>query len=472
MLRYLSVGRQRARLIAGCVSLAGCVATERSLPIAPPPSNMVLSAAVPEYSAAVPEMAIDPRDPRRIAVIWRYLSMDGINQERQRHFECHLSLSSDGGRTFSQQRLEWDSPQTPVCNSPFVDIGSRGELMIGATLAGVLPQGVPPGTHADGKVGMRLSHDWGRSWTATQSLIASDHGDRFVPNPAVPIEATKVPWDGGRGMIDATTGAIVLTGGFPAPPGEQQHSQRFFTVSHDSGRQWGPIRAWTATGWPQRWDGTMITAHGKLAIAYLAAAVPIAGARCLCIVFATSGDDGKMFDRHLVAEVDGFDKLVHYPPLAAHPHQPDVYALAYVAAEGGSPVVRWTRDRGKTWRTGTPAAPDGVVRASRPAVSYAEDGTLVVLWRGYRADQAYDIYIAAADRNGRFGRSQRLSSAASREPEELLKDYSVRGDFISAVGAGGGYAHGAWTDWRSGRVGQIAYARVGLDLLRPVEAEK
>jgi len=275
MLRYLSVGRQRARLIAGCVSLAGCVATERSLPIAPPPSNMVLSAAVPEYSAAVPEMAIDPRDPRRIAVIWRYLSMDGINQERQRHFECHLSLSSDGGRTFSQQRLEWDSPQTPVCNSPFVDIGSRGELMIGATLAGVLPQGVPPGTHADGKVGMRLSHDWGRSWTATQSLIASDHGDRFVPNPAVPIEATKVPWDGGRGMIDATTGAIVLTGGFPAPPGEQQHSQRFFTVSHDSGRQWGPIRAWTATGWPQRWDGTMITAHGKLAIAYLAAAVPM-----------------------------------------------------------------------------------------------------------------------------------------------------------------------------------------------------
>ena len=66
MLRYLSVGRQRARLIAGCVSLAGCVATERSLPIAPPPSNMVLSATVPEYSAAVPEMAIDPRDPRRV----------------------------------------------------------------------------------------------------------------------------------------------------------------------------------------------------------------------------------------------------------------------------------------------------------------------------------------------------------------------------------------------------------------------
>ena len=117
-------------------------------------------------------MAIDPRDPRRIAVIWRYLSMDGINQERQRHFECHLSLSSDGGRTFSRQRLEWDSPQTPVCNSPFVDIGSRGELMIGATLAGVLPQGVPPGTHADGKVGMRLSHDWGRSWTATHCASA------------------------------------------------------------------------------------------------------------------------------------------------------------------------------------------------------------------------------------------------------------------------------------------------------------
>ena len=465
MLKCFSIGRQIAWVVPVWLALPACAVAEPSTPALPIP-NQILSTAISDYSAAVPKMAVDPQDPRRVAVIWRYLSMDGVNRETQRHFECHLSLSNDGGRTFSRQKLEWASPETPVCNSPFVDIGAKGELMIGATLAGVLPQGAPPGTPVFGKVGIRLSRDWGRTWTATQSPIASGDGDRFAPNAAVPVEAIKVPWDGGRGVIDATTGAMAVMGGFPAPPGEQLYSQRFFTLSHDGGRRWGPIRAWTTLAWPQRWDGTMIASHGVLAIAYLAAAVPITGAKCLCIVFATSGDDGKTFNRHLVAEVDGFDRLVHYPPLAADPRKAGRYALANVASGAGSPVVRWTSDNGATWHAISPTAPNGIVRASRPAVSYAEQGVLVVLWRGYRADGSYDIYIAAADPSGRFGNTVRLSSETSREPDALLKDYSVRGDFVSALATGGGYAHGAWTDWRSARVGQIAYARVKLERLR------
>ncbi|AJP72532.1 sialidase family protein [Sphingomonas hengshuiensis] len=428
----------------------------------------MLSGEDPAFSAAVPEIAVDIRNPNRVAIVWRHISMADANQDTQRSLICHLSLSIDGGRSFTHQQLDWSSPETPVCNSPYVDIGPKGELMIGATLAGVLPQGAPEGSHPYGKVGMRISLDWGRNWKPTQGLIASDHGERFVLDPAIPVEATKVPWDGGRGVIDSRTGAITVSGGFPAPPGEKSHSQRFFTVSSDGGTSWGPIRAWGGAGWPQRWDGTMVSAHGKLAVSYLADAVPVAAARCLCIVFATSDDGGETFTRHLVAEADGFDRLVHYPPIAAHPLRDGTYALANVTKESGTPIVRLSADGGAHWRLATmPAAPPGVVRASRPAIAYAEDGTLVLLWRGYRADRSYHVFMAAAREDGRFGAAVQVSTQASLEPEIYLKDYSVRGDFISAVGAGGGTAHGAWTDWRSGKVGQISYVRMPLDRLLP-----
>jgi hypothetical protein len=60
-----------------------------------------------------------------------------------------------------------------------------------------------------------------------------------------------------------------------------------------------------------------------------------------------------------------------------------------------------------------------------------------------------------------------VSSEVAREPEIYLKDYSVRGDFISSLAAGGGHAQGVWTDWRSGRVGQIVHVRVEIDRLLP-----
>lgn len=453
-----------AALALACCSPRAATVQERPAPLA----NLLLNSDDPAFSAAVPELAVDSRNPDRVAVIWRLISMRDANQDVQRTLECHLSLSTDGGRSFTHQRLDWDSPQTPVCNSPYVDIGPSGELMIGATLAGVLPQGAPAGSHPYGKVGMRISRDWGKRWGPVQGLIASDHGDRFALDPAVPAEATKVPWDGGRGVIDPATGAITVSGGFPAPPGEKLHSQRFFTVSTDGGRSWGPIRAWGGTGWPQRWDGTMISAHGTLAVSYLADAVPFAGAKCLCIVFATSGDHGATFRRHLVAEADGFDRLVHYPPIAADPGGEGRYALAHVVKGSGAPVVRLTADRGATWRVAAmPAAPTDVIRASRPAIAYSESGALVLLWRGYRADGSYQMYMAAAGDDGRFGDAVQVSTQPSLEPEIYRKDYSVRGDFISAVGAGGGAAHGAWTDWRSGEVGQIAYVRVALRRLLP-----
>lgn len=454
-------------VVSGFAMIAACTG-HTAAPRSASSHDTVLSLSNSEFSASVPDIAVDPKNPERVAIFWRYISMHDANQEVQRHLECRLSLSTDGGRTFSEQLIDWNSANTPVCNSPSVDIGPDGEIMIAATLAGVLPQGAPEGSHPYGRVGMRISRDWGKTWSETQGPIASDMDDRFELNPAVPHEATKVPWDGGRGIIDPVTRHITISGGFPAHPGEDLHSQRFFVVSRDGGHSWGPIRAWGAPGWSQRWDGTMISAHGKLAVAYLAGEAGLADANCLCIVFAKSADDGKTFERHFVAEIDDFDRLVHYPPIAANPLQDGSYALAHVAKDRGSPVVRMSVDGGATWQEAvTPPAPAGVVRASRPAIAYSNDGSIVLLWRGYMADGSYRMFMAAARDDGRFGKAFMVSSEVAREPEIYLKDYSVRGDFISSLAAGGGHAQGVWTDWRSGRVGQIVHARVEIDRLLP-----
>lgn len=449
------------------LTLAACTTNEERPDEAETTLVTALSAGGADFSASVAKIAIDPADPNRVAVIWRDLAMTRPGEPAgERGMSCHLSLSSDSGRSFRTQALAWDMADTPVCNSPYVDIGPNGDLLMGATLAGVLPQNAPPGEHAPGRVVMRLSSDWGKSWSPISVAIATGDEARFVPNPAVPAEATHVPWDGARGVINAVSGAIILSGGFPAPPGEDLHSQRFYTVSHDRGESWGDIHAFGAPGWPQRWDGHLIAAHGQLAFSYLADAVPDSDVHCLCVVFATSDDEGRTVKRHFVTTVDFFDRLVHYPPIAAHPANAGHYALALASETVGVPSVRFTQDGGVSWRTlEVPVIPDGVARASRPAIAFAPGGELVVMWRGYHADGSYDVYVAASSDEGRFASPVRLSEESSMVPEDLTSDYSATGDFINTLAVGPNIVHAAWTGWRSGEAGQVHHGRVPLSLL-------
>ncbi|HWW63736.1 MAG TPA: sialidase family protein [Sphingomonadaceae bacterium] len=443
--------------------LASCAGPMQSNAKSPSTLAIELSAGGAQRSASVPVVAVDPAAPNHVAVIWRYLnSGEPGSNAGLRGMNCYLSLSSDGGRTFVTNELVWNRPDTPVCNAPYVDIGPRGELLIGATLAGTLPQDAPEGTHAAGRVVMRLSHDWGRSWSPIRSGIGTGDEVRFAANPAVPSEATHVPWDGGRGLIDDKTGAIFMSGGFPAPPGGKLHSQRFYTRSTNEGADFGPIYAFGDSNWPQRWDGRMIVSHGIFAVSYLAGAVPVSGAKCLCVVFATSADNGRTLERHFVTEAGSFDRLVHYPPIAADPTRARAYALALVLPDEPLPVVRLTSDGGSSWTVATmPPPPADIARASRPDLAYTPDGRLVLVWRGYHADGSYDTYVALASR-GKFGPALKASTAASIVPAGWERDYSVTGDFINTIDASREAVHVAWTDWSTGGSGQIMYRRIPL----------
>jgi|GEM_PF-3240273 len=427
--------------------------------------NRRLSPGELTHAASVPAIAVDPRDPDRVAVIWRTLSTNvAATSGEGREMRCYLSLSTNGGVRFSSQPLEWGTPDTPKCNAPDVDFDRDGKLLVAATLAGELPQNAPKDTPPPGRVAMRASADGGASWSPLVAPIATGMLDKFAPNPAVPEVAKKTPWDGARLYVDKADGTIIMSGGYPAPPEGAAHSQRFYVTSKDGGVSWAPIQAFGDLQWPQRWDGLIAAAHGRIAFAYMADHVPLTGVECLCVVFA-SGPHGGQVVHHFVAASKEMDTLVHYPPIAADEKRENVYALAMIRKDRHSPDVMVTGDSGTTWQTVSAATVDGtVVRASRPALSYAPDGTLVLMWRGYYQDGAYDVFVAAAPDGKAFRPAVRLSTARSIVPTAFAKDYAARGDFINVVAASADYVHAAWTDWRTG-MGQVVYGRVPLAFL-------
>ena len=427
--------------------------------------NIDLSHNGPDLAASVPDIALDPRDPLRIVAIWRTTAMTTEADTSSRRFVCHLSISTDGGTSFSDDVLDWNTPDTPQCNAPYADFAANGELYIGATLAGRNPLNPAPGFHAFGRAVIRKSSDGGRTWFPVASVIASDSLARFAPNPSISEAAKRTPWDGARGVVDRDSGDIYVAGGYPAPPGGTEHSQRFYSVSHDGGSTWGAIRAMGSADWPQRWDGRIIAAHGKMALAYIAAAAPGAG-DCLCVVFATSSDGGVTLKRTFVTQVSHVDMLVHYPPLAADSRRRGVYAIALTSDDRTGLTILTSSDDGASWTKTKPVPmPADIVRVSRPAITFTPDGTRIVMWRGDHAVGNYDVYIAA-ERDGRnFGAPVRVTTASSRTPEQLMSDYAVRGDFINVVKADVDFVHAAWTDWRTGTEARVAYGRVPLTLL-------
>jgi hypothetical protein len=465
-IRRLCVGLWPACiLLAGPLALAAASSVPKHSSLDGAILNIDLSHNGSGQAASVPDIALDPRDPLHIVAVWRTTAMTTEPDTSSRRFVCHLSISTDGGASFADEVIDWKMSDTPQCNAPYADFAASGDLYIGATLAGLGPVNPPAGFHAFGRAVIRKSSDGGRTWSPVVSVIASDSLAKFAPDPSIPEAAKRTPWDGARGVVDRSTADIYVSGGYPAPPGGADHSQRFYSVSHDGGATWGAIRAKGSADWPQRWDGRIVAAHGKMALTYIAAAVP--GVRdCLCVVFATSTDSGVTLKRTLVTQVSHVDMLVHYPPIASNPSRGDDYAIGLSSDDRTGLTILTSSDGGSNWTETEPVRmPAGVVRVSRPAITFTSDGTLIAMWRGHHLDGSYDVYMAAAPNGRNFAVPIRVTTASSLIPERLMSDYAVRGDFINVVKAGPDFVHAAWTDWRTGTEARVVYGRVPLGLL-------
>jgi para-nitrobenzyl esterase len=427
--------------------------------------NIDLSRNGPELAASVPGIALDPTDHSRVFVAWRFISI--AKEAPAPNWQCHLSISRDGGAHFEDQILTWRMPDTPRCNAPYVDVAKNGDVYVGASLMGPsLAGAVPMATLPFGRAVIKKSTDGGHTWLPPVSVIATDTPrQRFAPNPAIPEVAMHAPWDGARGVIDQDSGSLFVSGGYPAPPNGTAHSQRFFAVSEDGAQSFGAIRAYGSEEWPQRWDSHLIAAHGILAFSYIAGAAPVAGAVCPCVIFAASADKGVTISRHLVGPAENLDTLVHYPPIAADPARPGAFSLGLISKDRKEVLVLMSADSGATWHSLTLTQPPEVAFTSRPALSFTPDSTLIVMWRGIHGDGSYDVYMAAAPEGAEFGRVLRISSVSSTIPKELATHYAVRGDFLEVAAADRDAVHAAWTDWRSGTEARVYYGHVPLRLL-------
>lgn len=473
LMRVARLRRATIQVSVAAIALASLVSIASQRPVSPGAGgpgkdlirNVDLSGNGPELAASVPKLALDPRQPSHIAVVWRFIASAGPNARQSQDWVCHLSLSTDGGAHFSDRAIEWQRPRTTRCNAPYVDYASNGDLYIGATLMAPAKDGPNGKLPPFGRAVVRRSSDGGRTWSHTVSVIATDSQSRFAPNPAIPDAARLVPWDGASGVVDRETGAIFVAGGYPAPPGGAAHSQRFFARSSDGGETWGRILALGSASWPERWDGHLVAAHGELAAAYIADDVPVSHAPCPCVVFGASPDGGRTFRRRYLISVRNIDRLVHYPPVAADPIRQGVFSLALVSDDGRQVSVWRTADNGDHWSQALLDEPADVVKTSRPALAYAPNGALVAMWRGYHADGSFDVYLAGAADGRHFQGAVRLSTASSRIPDAMLSNYAVRGDFIDTVAADAHFVHAVWTDWRSGEEARVYYGRLPLELL-------
>jgi len=129
----------------------------------------------------------------------------------------------------------------------------------------------------------------------------------------------------------------------------------FFRSSDDNGKTWGLVHSYDASDYPEAaFASRPAAANGALGVAYVASSAPVStGAKCPCLVFGASHDEGKTFDYHVVQSnfppMRGFFGFGN-PSLAADPSHPGRFAVMSLSDGNVQMQIYVTNDYGKTWK--------------------------------------------------------------------------------------------------------------------------
>lgn len=458
--------RVRVALAAAGVLAAG-VGAAGAAPV-PLTEDVVVHAAT---GLGEPQVAVHPRDRRTVVV--------GENN-------TGVSVSHDAGRTWAQ-----------------VDIPNQGDNVLAVQADGTF-------TYSSLSGDVQESRDRGRTWRSVGNWVGAlaaaayavngEAPTRHVPcNAPAPIGPTATPdrgpgphgipcdrpWltadatrpgllhlsfvshsDASGGVTDASSLAAYVACKSSLTTNPVMDCGRQWTAtSRDGGRTWGAFHPWDDPAWPAggtgAFSGQPVASDGTLAAAYLAARAP--GSDCApCVVFQTSRDDGRTWQRRLVPASTTYEALgsrepnpvgvnasvLFSPYVAGDPSRPGRYALVLFDEAQERLRVLVTADAGRTWSATWLREPGGVERW-HPWVAYGPDGALGVLWRTTYPDGSYAAWAAVSPRGGtRFARPVRLSSALSPGPVT-----QVAGDDASGVALDGRDLVGVWGDRRGGELG-------------------
>ena len=381
-----------------------------------------------KFASVFPQVAVSRNNPRLVAVAWRQynLPIDTNALRENRIAECHLALSKDGGRTFTDRNM-MDVLRTPGgdgrpllwgCNAPWAAIANDGTLYFGGALftAGGVLQTEPKA----GRDGVSVSTDGGGSWS---KMVPGIMIDRFMPGMkglGGGMNQEDTPWDGANGFVDPQTGTFYATAG------------AYISASDDRGKSFGTV---------YEGKGTASASFGTVVAARNIASRP--DAKCPCLVVSTTADKGKSWAETVVAQSADWSSVgtVRYPVAAADPARPGSYAVAAYQPDHRWLKVYYTIDGGKSWKAASPKpvpATIAIASVSQAGVGYTNDGRILVTWRGFRNPGAFNSFVAMLSGDS-FGPTVKVSPELSEYPP-LTYD----GNY------GGGNGGGDFTTWVQG----------------------
>lgn len=421
-----------------------------------------ISANAPNQGSVFPQVAVSRTDPNLVAVSWRRygLPIDTNALKEDRLAECHVSISKDGGKTFTATNMtpylrtvkQGTEPELWGCNAPWVTIAKDGTLYMGGALftAGGLVQVDPK----QGRAGVSVSTDGGASWSKMAYGINIAH---FAPgvtglNGGMKLEDT--PWDGANGTVDPVTGTFYSTAG------------AVVSTSDDKGKTFGMVYA---TG-----GGTLTAAFGIAATAHTVTdATTFPGAKCPCLAFGLSTDKAQTWKQILVAEAGQYNRTgtVRYPIIASDPAHKGHFAIGVYAPDHHSMKVYYTADSGQSWKMAEPRpvpANVPVTDVNMSAVGYTSDGRVLLTWRGFRNPGAFNTFVAMITGDA-FGPTVKVSPELSMYPPLTYGgNYgggNGGGDFATWVQGSTLAAFVAFPYMPGGQVENTYLARVPLTLL-------
>jgi hypothetical protein len=389
------------------------------------------------------------------------------------------AISHDGGRTW--EFIEDPFRQAFKMNGTadaFVGAGPDGALYIGAMA--FFPRDPTPEILAQehepdpgmlfGGSKLAWSQDQGRTWHPPVSIVGLDTPlDQYAPGLKPVIKLT-TPFDRPYLTADLSTGTIYVpgTGLADNPP----RRQTFFRASRDHGATWSLIRSIDSPDYPQDafGAGRPTAAHGVLGVAYRAGKAP--GAKCPCVVFGASRDEGASFERHVVSDhlppMRGFEEEAgppSLPMLAADPARAGRFVVMYPRAGEAGLELRLTDDDGAHWRALHPIASAPGTVITKPDIAYSPRGDLAVMWLAVARDGSYTAWAALLRRGAaQFGKPLRISRSPSPPRSAIARrGNNWDGDDLSTVAVDGQAVHLVWADGRAGFLGAW-YARVPLSM--------
>ena len=318
-----------------------------------------------------------------------------------------------------------------------------------------------------GNTDIAWSDDMGKTWSTPEHVMGQATPRQEYGPDVDPDLIGKTPYDRPFLITDQSTGTIYVPGN--GSGGNPPHSETFIRASDDNGKTWGLIYSYDSPDYPEAGMASRpAAANGVLAVAYTASKVPASdgAAKCPCVVFGVSHDEGKTFEHHLVtADVytpRGFFGMGS-PALAADPSHPGRFAVMTFGAQNTEMQIRVSDDYGKTWKGPVTAGsvPGTVMR--KPDIAYSPTGVLAVMWLATKPDGTYTAWSNASHDGGlTFGKQVEVSQSPSPARQSIkFRGNNWDGDDLSSIAVDDQYVHIVWADGRAGFLGSW-YARVPL----------